>query len=180
MALTGVLQMEDDLRNQLGYTIERVAVWNDEVSQALVRFYPIAGLLPPGAQWRAEEYGPAPVHVAPLDLTIERLLQRAVQENASEIHLEPLWSQFRVRFRVERNRRQVLIEEATLPVQMGAALLAQSKCLAHLDVDERTFPQEGAAELSIGQQTWRVSISTLPTIHGESALLRLSQPQEED
>jgi len=168
------MQTEDDLRNLLGFEIVPVGVWNLEVEYALQRFYPIDGVLPPGAYSNLGETFDTPaIPVAPLNLTIELLLRRAVEEHASEIHLEPMPNRYRVRFRVLQNQRPVLIEHTTLPVQMGSALLAQAKCLANLEVDQHSFPQDGSAHVAIGQQIQPVRISTLPTTSGESAILVL-------
>jgi len=178
MATAGNLQLEDDLRNLLGYTLEPVGVWDMELVRGMQRHYPIAGLLPPGAS--AAPVEPAMLTVAPLNLSIENLLRRAVEDGASEIHLEPMQSSFRVRFRIQHSGVSVLQEQSALPVQMGSALLSQTKSLAQLEVDERSFPQHGFAEVTMGQLTVGLTVQTLPTIHGESAVLVLDrQPAPE-
>ncbi len=173
MGIAGNLQIEDDLRNLLGYRIEMVGAWDLEIPRALDRFYPLAGLLPPGASPSPPAL-PETLTVAPLDISVEQLVQRAVNESAVEIHLEPMRNYFRVRFRFDRNGMCELQEQSALPVQMGGALLSQAKMLALLEVDNRSFPQHGVAEIIVGQQCYHVTVSTLPTVNGESAVLTLA------
>jgi len=96
---------------------------------------------------------------------LEQIIQQAVASNASDIHLEPHEEHLQVRFRLDG----LLQDQEKLPKSNHASLLSRVKVLVNLDIAEKRVPQDGRT--NFGQVDLRVS--TIPTIHGEKAVLRL-------
>lgn len=100
---------------------------------------------------------------------VDGLLNEAVRQNASDIHIEPLDSALRVRFRIDGLLRTV----RQLDLKQHGAVLSRIKIMAGLDIAERRLPQDGRMELIREGRTIDLRISTLPTIRGEKAVIRI-------
>ena len=110
---------------------------------------------------------------APIIRLINALLTQAVKEHASDIHIEPYESRLVVRFRIDGVLREVLE-----PARMLAPLLiSRIKVMARLDIAEKRLPQDGRISLRIAGRAVDVRVSTLPSGHGERAVLRLLDKQ---
>ncbi|MEK9720963.1 MAG: type II secretion system ATPase GspE [Quisquiliibacterium sp.] len=106
---------------------------------------------------------------APIIRMINALLTQASRDGASDIHIEPFESFSLVRFRVDGTLRDVVRPRR----ELHAALISRIKILAQLDIAEKRLPQDGRIALRIGGHPIDVRVSTLPTGHGERAVLRL-------
>ena len=106
---------------------------------------------------------------APIIRMINALLTQASRDGASDIHIEPFEGHSAVRFRVDGTLRDVVRPRR----ELHAALISRIKILAHLDIAEKRLPQDGRIALRIGGRPIDVRVSTLPTGHGERAVLRL-------
>ncbi|MDX1607363.1 MAG: type II secretion system ATPase GspE, partial [Candidatus Competibacterales bacterium] len=106
---------------------------------------------------------------APVIRLINALLTQAVRENASDIHLEAFEHELRVRFRVDGVLREVLAP----PRAIGPLLISRIKVMANLDIAEKRLPQDGRISLRIAGRPVDVRVATLPSGHGERAVLRL-------
>ena len=106
---------------------------------------------------------------APIIRMINALLTQASRDGASDIHIEPFEGQSLVRFRVDGTLRDVVRPRR----ELHAALISRIKILAQLDIAEKRLPQDGRIALRIGGRPIDVRVSTLPTGHGERAVLRL-------
>ena len=106
---------------------------------------------------------------APIIRMINALLTQASRDGASDIHIEPFESHSLVRFRVDGTLRDVVQPKR----ELHAALISRIKIMAQLDIAERRLPQDGRITLRIGGKPMDVRVSTLPTGHGERAVLRL-------
>ncbi len=106
---------------------------------------------------------------APIIRMINALLTQASRDGASDIHIEPFESYSLVRFRVDGTLRDVVRPRR----ELHAALISRIKILAQLDIAEKRLPQDGRIALRIGGRPIDVRVSTLPTGHGERAVLRL-------
>ncbi len=100
---------------------------------------------------------------------VQWLLQYAMEQGASDIHIEPLERGSRVRLRVDGFLQVV----AELSLEKHRQLLSRCKVLSDLDIAEQRLPQDGRAEFNFGEKKLDVRISTLPTIHGEKMVIRL-------
>ena len=106
---------------------------------------------------------------APIIRMINALLTQAARDNASDIHIEPFETYSMVRFRVDGTLRDVVRPRR----ELHAALVSRIKIMASLDIAEKRLPQDGRITLRIGGRPMDVRVSTLPTGHGERAVLRL-------
>jgi general secretion pathway protein E len=111
---------------------------------------------------------------APIIRMLNALLTQAAKDGASDIHIEPYERSSAVRFRVDGTLREVVQPNKAL----HAALISRLKIMAELDIAEKRLPQDGRISLRIGGRAIDVRVSTLPSSHGERAVLRLLDKTE--
>ncbi|TSE30285.1 Flp pilus assembly complex ATPase component TadA [Tepidimonas taiwanensis] len=111
---------------------------------------------------------------APIIRMLNALLTQAVRERASDIHIEPYERHSSVRFRIDGTLREVVQPNRAL----HAALISRLKIMAELDIAEKRLPQDGRIGLRLGGRAVDVRVSTLPSAHGERAVLRLLDKSE--
>ncbi|HLO96288.1 MAG TPA: type II secretion system ATPase GspE, partial [Burkholderiaceae bacterium] len=111
---------------------------------------------------------------APIIRMLNALLTQAAKDGASDIHIEPYERASSVRFRVDGTLREVVQPNRAL----HAALISRLKIMAELDIAEKRLPQDGRISLRIGGRAVDVRVSTLPSAHGERAVLRLLDKSE--
>lgn len=100
---------------------------------------------------------------------VNLIISRAVIDNASDIHIEPDEDTLRIRLRVDG----VLHESVNLPLKSHPAVLSRVKIMGELDIAEKRLPQDGRFMVKIGSRDIDIRLSTLPTIFGEKAVMRL-------
>ncbi|MDB4881373.1 MAG: hypothetical protein JWL95_139 [Gemmatimonadetes bacterium] len=106
---------------------------------------------------------------APVIRLVSMLLSEALNARASDVHLEAYPDALRVRYRVDG----VLQEAPSPPKSMAPAVVSRLKVMADLDIAERRMPQDGRIRLTLQDRQVDVRVSTVPTLHGESVVLRL-------
>ncbi|HEY9253286.1 MAG TPA: type II secretion system ATPase GspE [Stenotrophomonas sp.] len=106
---------------------------------------------------------------APVIRLVNLLIQRAVELRASDIHIEPFENRLKVRYRVDG----VLIEGESPPAKLTAAVISRVKIMARLNIAERRLPQDGRIQLRVQGKELDLRVSTVPTAHGESVVMRL-------
>jgi len=106
---------------------------------------------------------------APVIRLVNLLITRAVEGRASDIHIEPMERELRVRFRIDG----VLYPVEGPPRQMTAAVISRIKLMAKLNIAERRLPQDGGIRLKVLAKDIDLRVSTLPTIYGESVVMRI-------
>ena len=106
---------------------------------------------------------------APVVRIVNRLISRAVESRASDIHIEPLEHNLRVRYRIDG----VLREVETPPLQLRAAIISRIKIMARLNIAERRLPQDGRIKLAVRGKDIDLRVATMPTMHGEAVVLRI-------
>ncbi|PKO65948.1 MAG: type II secretion system protein GspE [Betaproteobacteria bacterium HGW-Betaproteobacteria-16] len=111
---------------------------------------------------------------APIIRMLNALLTQAARDGASDIHIEPYERHSSVRFRVDGTLREVVQPNRAL----HAALISRLKIMAELDISEKRLPQDGRISLRIGTRAVDVRVSTIPSAHGERAVLRLLDKSE--
>jgi len=97
------------------------------------------------------------------------VLLQAIKDRASDIHFEPFENEFKMRYRIDG----VLYEMVPPPKQLGPAITSRIKVMANLDIAERRLPQDGRIELTVGGKPVDLRIAILPTIYGESCVMRV-------
>ena len=111
----------------------------------------------------------AAANQAPVVRFVNLVLHQAVQDNASDVHFEPFEHEFKIRIRVDG----ALYEMAPPPKHLAMPIISRVKVMSGLDIAERRLPQDGRIERKIGGQPIDFRVSCLPTVHGESVVLRV-------
>lgn len=111
---------------------------------------------------------------APTVRLVNSIIERAATERASDIHLEPREADMHVRMRIDGIMRTIL----TVPKELQQSVIARLKIMGTMNTSERRIPQDGRANVRIKKQDIDLRISTLPTIHGETVVIRLLDKDE--
>ncbi|MCB8876967.1 GspE/PulE family protein [Acidisoma silvae] len=106
---------------------------------------------------------------APVIRLVNQIIWRAVETQASDIHIEPQDDRLRIRYRYDG----VLHEVESPPAALRAAITSRIKIMAHLDIAERRLPQDGRIRMAVRGQEVDFRVSTVPSLHGESVVLRV-------
>ncbi|PIE67752.1 MAG: type II secretion system protein GspE [Deltaproteobacteria bacterium] len=106
---------------------------------------------------------------APIIRLVNRLILNAIEQRASDIHFEPFEKIFKIRYRIDG----VLHDVESPPVRLQAAVISRVKIMAKLDIAERRLPQDGRIKLKIVDREIDFRVSTLPTLFGESLVMRI-------
>src|SRR5215207_5482169 len=175
--------MLEDLAMLSGYPVTPVVAVEDDIERVLNRVFTIkqevAELFEDGAGPAVEEQPEIDLGVearpdeAPIIRLVTALLQRAVSEGASDIHVEPRAGELKVRYRVDG----VLREAMSVPPRLRAGMVSRLKVLADLDIAERRVPQDGRFSVRMRGRKIDLRAATLPTVFGEKVVLRLLDTQ---
>jgi type II secretion system protein E len=171
----------DDLRLVTGYDIQPALASPSEIKRAIEQFYMekmIQDISGGEADLAAEE---APDIADLQKLASEALviqlvnliIHQAVQERASDIHVEPFERDLRVRYRIDG----VLGDAQTPPRRLHSAIVSRIKILAEMNIAERRLPQDGRIRLRVSGRQIDLRVSTVPTMHGESVVMRILDKQ---
>ena len=106
---------------------------------------------------------------APAIRLVNSIIERAVTERASDIHMEPREEEFSVRMRIDGLLRDVL----TVPRELQAAVISRIKVMSNMDITERRVPQDGRFNVKVQGKDIDLRVSTLPTVYGEKIVARL-------
>jgi general secretion pathway protein E len=106
---------------------------------------------------------------APVIRLVNLVFERALDSRASDIHIEPFESRLIIRYRVDG----VMAEQESPPRRLSAAVISRIKIMASLDIAERRLPQDGRIKLRIKGREVDLRVSTVPTMHGESVVMRI-------
>ncbi len=109
---------------------------------------------------------------------VNQIFREALKERATDIHLEPLEKDLRIRYRIDGS-----LQEVTVPPNMRmlqASIISRLKIMAHLDIAERRLPQDGRINLELDGEPIDVRVATIPSVNGESVSLRLLTRQKFD
>ncbi len=106
---------------------------------------------------------------APIVRYVNLLILQALNERASDIHIEPTGSDLRIRYRIDG----VLHDVSTAPRTISAAVTTRLKVMADLNIAEHRVPQDGRISLNVGAKGIDLRMATLPTIHGEKVVMRV-------
>lgn len=111
----------------------------------------------------------AEANSAPIIRYVDLVLFQAIKERASDIHFEPFEKDFKIRYRVDGT----LYEMAPPPVHLSIPIISRVKVMSNMNIAERRVPQDGRIVKQVGDRQVDMRVSTLPTQHGESVVLRV-------
>jgi type IV pilus assembly protein PilB len=164
-------QAMDSLPHLVNFPLDFYCAPKSQITQFLVEFYGyqkegssdlvVSGTASEGAATEAD---------APIIKMVAEMLAEAVNSRASDIHVEPLEKRLRIRYRIDG----VLHETATHPKHLHAPIMARLKIMTgSMSIDERRVPQDGRIQAKVGSKEIDLRVSTVPTNHGESVVMRI-------
>ncbi|MDD4909983.1 MAG: ATPase, T2SS/T4P/T4SS family [Candidatus Omnitrophica bacterium] len=181
------LMLIDNLRKITGCEINTVVASKTDISKAIEEFYGRADLLKEAVQksygvmtdFTAEAVGDeeslsmdkiiAKAEEAPVVKLVDLIIRQAIDERASDIHIEPFRDKVSLRYRVDGK----LYEIPPPAKQMHLPIISRIKILAKLDIAEKRLPQDGTFMVRLEDRNIDLRISTIPTIYGEKVVLRI-------
>jgi len=184
------LSIIDELRSFLGYDIRSVVTTEQDITTTLDRYYAVGGesvetliadmesdvALAETAKKLEQKEGPldltsveALADSAPVRKLLNMVLLLAIKDHSSDLHFEPFEKEFKIRIRGDG----VLYEMVPPPRHLAFAITSRVKVMADLDIAERRLPQDGRIRLTVGGHPVDLRVSVLPTMFGESVVLRI-------
>lgn len=172
----------DDISIITGLQIDRYVATPSDIAATIDRYYGNAEALRVAEQYTrereeqekakaAETAEESNVQDAPIVKLLGQIIDQAVHKRASDIHIEPMENQVRIRFRVDG----VLHEAMRHDISLHPALIARIKIVSGLDISEKRRPQDGRATSIVDRQEYDIRVSILPTVYGEKVVMRLAQ-----
>ncbi|MGG3999893.1 GspE/PulE family protein [Anoxybacillus kestanbolensis] len=163
----------DDLRLSTGFHIEVAIASKDDILRAINKYYDIddtveefLNIVP---QQEPREQENVVEDDSPIVKLVNQILQMAVEQRASDIHIDPQETKVVIRYRIDG----ILRTERALPKHMQGMLTARIKILANMDITEHRVPQDGRIKMNIDFHPVDLRVSTLPTIYGEKIVMRV-------
>jgi type IV pilus assembly protein PilB len=183
------LHVQDELRTFLGFNIRVLVTTEAQMMSALERYYgestdsveSIVSALEEDEELAAAAAGissEGPINLddvtaladsAPVRKLLNMVLLMAIREHASDLHFEPFEDEFKIRIKADG----VLYEMVPPPRHLAFAITTRIKVMANLDIAERRLPQDGRIELTVGGHPVDLRVSVLPTMFGESVVMRV-------
>jgi type IV pilus assembly protein PilB len=120
-----------------------------------------------------EEDGDSEVDNSPIVQLVRSILEQGVRRRASDIHIEALEFQVRVRFRIDG----ALVQVMTYDIDLLSAIVARIKIIGGMDIAEKRKPQDGRIAMTVDRRDYDVRVSILPTINGEKVVMRLTSKE---
>lgn len=179
-------QALDTLRLMMGFNVEAVLAAPEQLEKRIGQYYgedeeSLASLVADLADDDADDFEVDGSKSIDLEAQIEmandnrvvRLLNlvllQAIKDKASDIHFEPFDDEFKMRYRIDG----VLYEMIPPPKHLAIPIVSRVKVMANLDIAERRLPQDGRIELTVGDEPVDLRVAVLPTMFGESVVLRI-------
>ncbi len=175
----------DDLRLLMSFDVQAVVANADLIDEMLTKYYSKSESMMDVVSALAEDskFSDIANRGASIDLDavmeaaednqviklLNLVLLQAIKDRASDIHMEPFEHEFKIRYRIDG----VLYEMVPPPKHLGPAITSRIKVMAGLDIAERRLPQDGRIELSVAGNPIDLRVAVLPTIYGESVVLRV-------
>lgn len=112
----------------------------------------------------------ADVNNSPIVILVKTIIEQAVRQRASDIHIEALEGRIRVRFRIDG----VLCEAMSYKIELLTAIIARIKIIGQMDISEKRKPQDGRISMVVDRKEFDIRVSILPTVFGEKVVMRLT------
>ncbi len=164
----------DDIRIMTGMQIEPMVATKEDIVAAINRYCHSGSevdLSTEDIEGESKELGgeEAEADDAPIVKYVNLLISEGVNDRASDVHIEPMEHDVRVRFRIDG----VLHEIRRNPKQIHSGVVARIKVMADMNIAEKRVPQDGRASVDIRGKAIDIRVASLPTIHGEKVVLRI-------
>ena len=178
----------DELKIRLGYNIESVLSYGEDINKALDEVFGVTDewdqvigkienmqitVLEEEEKERANISAITESEEAPIIALVNLAILRAVKEKASDIHIEPFGEDIlKVRYRIDG----ILHDVMSLPRNLQLPVISRIKIMSDLDIAEKRLPQDGRIQVNVGGRSINIRVSILPAVTGESAVLRILDP----
>ena len=182
------IQVLDDLRLMLRCEVQGAVSNEEQIQRSIEKYYPKdedsidsvltdlneeGAMLDIGDETEKTGYNLDDINKmaesTPVIKLLNLILMQAIKDKGSDIHFEPFEGDFKIRYRVDG----VLYEMMPPPPHLALALISRIKVMSNLDIAETRVPQDGRIELTIGGRPIDLRVSTLPTMFGESCVMRI-------
>lgn len=176
------MKLADELRFVSGSDVKIVIAKEDDIKKAIERYYgeeeeSLGDVIDEAEKTSCKTVATEEdadklkeiASCAPVVKLLNMVLLRAVKEKASDIHFEPFEKDYKIRYRIDG----VCYDTAHPPKDLNLAISSRIKVMANLDVAEHRLPQDGRIMMDIGGKTVDLRVSTLPTLYGESIVMRV-------
>jgi type IV pilus assembly protein PilB len=176
------VQTLDDLRIWLDHNIEGVIAGEEEIANAIDEYYGTGSESVDNVleeldseeyeiDFKDESFGNLEkiIHEAPIVKLVNLILLQAIKDRASDLHIEPFESTLRIRYRVDG----ILHETVPPPNHLANAIISRVKVMAGMNIAERRLPQDGRVKLAMQDRNIELRVSSLPTVNGESVVMRI-------
>lgn len=171
----------DDLSIITNLKIEPVIATPSDIAAAIDKYYGNAEAMEVAKRYTLEKeiynkereeqaQSNEDVNQSPIVLLVKSIIEQAVRQRASDIHIEPLERQVRVRYRVDG----ILYETMKYEINVLSAIIARIKIIGGLDISEKRKPQDGRISMIVDRQEYDIRVSILPTVYGENVVLRIT------
>jgi general secretion pathway protein E len=163
------------VRNCTGLKVSAVLAAEQEILDAIDKYYGESARAEPEIDLESADASEDLEHLrdmaseAPVIRLVNAIIAQAVEKRSSDIHLEPFEKEFRIRYRIDG----VLYNQEPPPREMKAAMISRVKLMAKLNIAERRLPQDGRIKIKTLGREVDLRVSTLPTLYGESVVMRL-------
>ena len=182
------IKMQDEIRLQLGYGLVQILSRRQDIADAFKKYYGFAAdtvdkiVSQAGFEKGSEETVISSIEggeklagdATVVDL-VNEIIYEAYQKRATDIHFEPYRGEFRLRYRIDGVLQDVNLSQSAKPII--AFILSRIKIMASLDIIEKRLPQDGRAIVKIKNQVLDLRISSIPTLNGESIVIRILPTQ---
>ena len=172
----------DDLRMMTGFEIKPVVATKEDILSGISRYAKADQLVGQDMDELTKEVageeiteGPisAAIDEAPIVKLVNLIINQAISDRASDVHIEPQEKDVRIRYRIDG----VLHEIMTPPKRVQSGLISRIKIMADLNIAETRVPQDGRIGLIVGGRSVDLRVATLPTVHGEKIVLRILEKE---
>lgn len=173
------MNAQDDISIITNLEVEPVAATNRSIMLALDRYYgrgDVDTALEAYAKEReqqeesVEDLYEADVNSSPIVVLVKEMIEQAVRQRASDIHIEPMERKVRVRYRIDGT----LYERGSYKTQLLPAISARIKIIGGMDISEKRKPQDGRITQVVDRMEYDIRVSVLPTVYGEKIVMRLT------
>ena len=172
----------DDIAIVTNFSIEPAVATSQDIASAIDKYYGNIEALKVAQRYTqerdslikteqpAQEAPSEEVENAPIVVLVRSIIEQGIRQRASDIHVEPLEGELRVRFRIDG----VLNKGRRYSLNLLPAIIARLKIISGMDISEKRRPQDGRITMSVGRLDYDIRSSVLPTVYGEKVVLRIA------
>lgn len=174
----------DDLSIITGMQIEPMLANDEDIDAIVAKYFGNQQAMEAAEQYRLEQASDMisdaeenemneDINNSPIVLLVKQIMEGGVRQRASDIHIEPLETSVRVRYRIDGALKQVMSYDYSLL----SAIAARIKIIGGMDISEKRKPQDGRISIMVDRKEFDVRVSILPTVYGEKTVMRLTSKE---